>query len=196
MASPRSLHALGLLDDPISTPLSYPGAIPAESGLLDGDTFLPLQPAELHDLDRRHQVLAVGSNAAPAQMLRKFTGRRVSTVLPMVRVRVHGLASGVSAHISRAGYVPATPIAAPGELHTMSVLWLDDEQLAALDDSEPNYLRVRLGAQFPVALPSGVRLDGCDVYVSRWGCLRDAHRQPLRLGDQRELLAAAHDAGL
>lgn len=127
-------------------------------------------------------MLAVGSNAAPAQMLRKFTSRRVSTVLPMVRVTVHGLAAGVSAHISRAGYVPATPIVAPGESHRMSVLWLDDEQLAALDDSEPNYRRVRL--------------DGYDVYVSRWGCLRDDYGQPLRLGDQRQLLAAAHDAGL
>lgn len=144
--------------------------------------FWPLRPADLHAFAGRHRVLAVGSNAAPAQMLRKFASRRVWTVLPMVRVTVHGIAAGVSAHISRAGYVPATPIATPGETHRMSVLWLDDEQLAALDDSEPNYHRVRL--------------DGYNVYVSRWGCLRDAHGRPRRLGDQRELLAAAHDAGL
>ena len=38
----RTLEALGLADAPRDQPLLYPGAWPADSGLLDGDQLLPL----------------------------------------------------------------------------------------------------------------------------------------------------------
>ncbi|MGH3468968.1 MAG: hypothetical protein ACRDQF_14705 [Thermocrispum sp.] len=132
----------------------------------------------------RRPVLAVGSNAAPAQLLHKLGP---SAVLPMTLARVGGLAAGVSAHVSHGRYIPAAPIAAPGELHRLLVLWPDDQQLAALDRTEPNYRRTVLGPQFTVMLRSGGR---CEVYVSRWGCLLDGGGQPRRLGSQRDLLAA------
>lgn len=214
MADPRSLTALGLAHDPISDPLSYPGAVPDESGVLASGRYLRLHPVEGRELgqwrveapdgpsalddvlaasaaapvERRHPVLAVGSNAAPAQLTRKFGQRGLSTVVPMVLGRVHGISSGVSAHVNRHGYIPSAPIVTPGESHEMFLLWLDDEQLAVLDATEPNYRRARLGRAFPVELPTGQRVRACDLYVSRWGCLLDGDGRPRRLGDQRELI--------
>lgn len=132
----------------------------------------------------RRAVLAVGSNASPEQLLRKLGP---SAVVPMTLAVVDGLAAGVSAHVSHGRYVPAAPVAAPGEQHALSVLWLDDDQLAAVDRTEPNYRRTTLGARFAVALAGGP-VRPCDVYVSRWGCLLDGGR-PRRLIPQRQLLA-------
>lgn len=187
MASVRSLTALGLDGDPLSRPLSYPGPIPAESGLLFDGNYLPLPPMRglVHG---RSPVLAVGSNAAPAQLTRKFARHDVPSVVPMVRVRVTGMAAGVSAHVSHGRYIPSAPVASPGEVSEMFVLWLDDAQVRALDATEPNYRRTPLGEQFPVRLPSGQRVRDCAVYVSRWGCLADSRGEPRRAGDQRQLL--------
>lgn len=141
-------------------------------------------------------MLAVGSNAAPVQLTRKLGP---SGVLPMTLASVHGLAAGVSAHVSHGRYVPAAPIAAPGEHHMLFVIWPDEAQLAVLDRTEPNYRRTVIGPEVTVQLTdgpeAGVELaDGqvraCEVYVSRWGILLDAEGRPRRLGDQRELVAA------
>lgn len=215
MASARTLAALGLDGDPLSRPLSYPGPIPAESGLLVDGSYRELRPAPGRELGtwdvetpagavplddalraagvtptgRRLAVLAVGSNAAPAQLERKFSRRGVPAVLPMVRVRVTGIAAGVSAHVSHGRYVPSTPMVSPGEVSELFVLWLDDVQLAALDETEPNYRRTPLDERFPVRLPSGWRVPDCAAYVSRWGCLADQRGELRRAGDQRQLLA-------
>jgi hypothetical protein len=134
-------------------------------------------------------VLAVGSNAAPAHLLRKFEPRGVFCVVPMTKARVAGLRPGVSAHISVAGYVAATPVLARGEETALTVCWLDDAQLDALDDTERNYRRVLLpGDRFPVVLPSAEQLGACSAYVSRHGCLLNGgSARPL--GPQPELLA-------
>jgi hypothetical protein len=55
---PRSLAALGLTRDPIAHPLTYPGRLPTESGLLDGDRFLALR-------ERTGAPPAVGGWTAP-----------------------------------------------------------------------------------------------------------------------------------
>lgn len=213
MANPRSLEALGLDGDALTRPLGYPGAIPADSGLLVDGNYLAMHPAgrELgqwpvetpegaQPLDealaaagaaptaQRHPVLAVGSNAAPAQLKRKFGRRRVPAVLPLVRARAEGISAGVSAHVSPGRYVPAAPIVTPGEASELFVLWLDDRQLAALDKTEPNYRRAPLDKRFPVRLLSGPRVPDCAVYVGRWGCLLDRRGRPRRANGQRELL--------
>lgn len=223
----RSLAALRLDGDPISNPLTYPGAVPDKSGLLAQDRYLRLQPLKGRRLGQwrvaepggglpgeprtdgsrvplnyallrcnqagvgdRYPVLAVGSNASPAQMSRKFAQRGVPAVLPMTTATAHGLASGVSAHISRPGYVAATPIVTDGARSQMLICWLSESQLAALDATEPNYTRLFLpGDRFPVALPSEEHLGGCYAYVSRWGCLLSEDGSPLRLSGQGELLA-------
>jgi hypothetical protein len=192
---PRSLAALGLTRDPIAHPLAYPGRLPPESGLLDGDRFLAFSseggsPEELlrrrglHGLADRRPVLAVGSNGSPAQVRRKLVTAGAGVVVPMTYVTARGIVSGVSAHVSLYGYVPAAPVLAPGTEGRFVVLWLDPEQLTVVDATEPNYHRV--------PLPPEVGLDGprADVYAGRHGCLIDRHGTPYRLTGQIELIAA------
>src|ERR1035438_9340912 len=64
-------------------------------------------------LARRTPILSVGSNASPAQIRRKMANAGLRLVVPITRVQVHGLVAGVSAHVSKPGYVPATPVADP-----------------------------------------------------------------------------------
>ncbi|MEW9556356.1 hypothetical protein [Nonomuraea sp. NPDC050783] len=201
-------------DDPISRPLTYPGRIPATSGVLLDAAYLPLRPAAgrgpeewdagghvLADLlsrggfapmTERHPVAAVGSNAAPGQLLRKFRDHAVRPVVPMTLADVPGIAPGVSAHVSRWGYVPAAPIGTPGETSRLFVLWLDERQLAALDLTEPNYARRPLS--HPVTLESGLRRPPVSVYTGRHGCLAGPGGRPRRLAPQRALIQELLDA--
>ncbi|MFI6506010.1 hypothetical protein ACIBCT_00255 [Streptosporangium sp. NPDC050855] len=200
-------------DDPMSAPLTYPGRLAPAAGLLVDDRFLPMTepPGALADRrvrsgdrtarladhlaalgaappEARHPVIAVGSNAAPGQLRRKFTAAGIRPVVPLTPAAVHGVAPGVSAHISRYAYLPATPIGARGA-SLLFVVWVDDPQLAVLDATEPNYRRVPLPAgSFPVTLASGETLPPCHVYVSRHGCLVDEEGGPLPLAPQRELI--------
>ncbi|GAA3159833.1 hypothetical protein GCM10010486_27360 [Nonomuraea roseoviolacea subsp. carminata] len=208
-------------DDPMAMPLTYPGLLPPGPGVLSGRQFLPLTGrdggwhVEGSPLDAwlaargeapmraRHAVVAVGSNAAPAQLHRKFTRHRVPAVVPLTRVRVHGLAPGVSAHISRYGYIPAAPVAAPG-VSELFVSWVDDRQLAALDRTEPNYRRRVLdpgahpvsfdGPADPLEGPAGPLEEAgavpCHVYDGLHGCLADEAGRPVRLAPQRRLIGA------
>lgn len=202
-------------DDPISRPLTYPGRIPGESGVLIGGAFTPMRPVAgrpaaewivqgadvpvplagiLERLDcapmsARSPSVAVGSNASPSQLLRKFTMRSVRPVVPMTLTHVSGIAAGVSAHISKPGYIPAAPAEAPGEVARLFTLWLDSEQLRALDATEPNYRRRELpSGRFPVRLESGILLSRCSVYVGKHGCLTDAAGHVRRLISQESLI--------
>lgn len=140
---------------------------PGRPSLDDALAALGRDPA-----DRRHPVLAVGSNASPAQLAHKFATAGLSAAVPLVPVRAGGVAVGCSGHIGRHGYVAAAPYAAPGARTTLVAGWLDGEQLTAVDATEFNYRRILLpGDRFPVTLPSGERLRGAYLYVSKWGVL-------------------------
>ena len=113
-------------------------------------------------------------------------------VVPMTVADVPGIVPGVSAHVSRWGYVPAAPVRTPGESSRLFVLWLDDRQLAALDLTEPNYVRRPLTG--PVVLEDGTRLPPPFVYEGRHGCLADDGGRPRRLTAQRALIGSLLDA--
>ena len=138
----------------------------------------------------RTPVLAVGSNASPAQVRRKMANAGRPTQVPITAVTVGGLAVGVSAHVSRPGYLPATPVPDPAAESKLWVLWLDNVALAAVDATEPNYHRVRLSARYPVRLTSGQVVAEAWAYVSRHGHLLNAAGQPRRLTDQATLITA------
>jgi len=211
----RSLRSLGIDADPLSSPLTYPGLIPTESGLMIDDLYLKLTPERatpfqewpvgvdggprrldsvLGDLGvplvaERRPVVCIGSNAAPAQMYVKLTRRSIRPVIPMVRAEVHGIRPGVSAYVSRPGYIPATPVADPGVVSTLVVVWLDEAQLAAVDLTEPNYRRVILPSEdFPAILPSGLPLPDPSCYVSRHGCVTKRAGVPRALQHQETLI--------
>ena len=129
----RTLEALGLAEAPRDHPLLYPGGWPAGSGLLDGDRLLPLDRLVHED---RTPVLAVGSNACPGQLRHKMAESGITSPVPMVRTRVTGIRVGVSAHVSRLGYVSASPFEAPDAVRELFLTWLDAEQLAVIVASE------------------------------------------------------------
>ncbi|MGR3939096.1 hypothetical protein [Streptomyces sp. BRA346] len=189
-----SLAALGFGDVPAEAPLTYPGRPVTTPTLLTGGELHPLDLTLLERYRQRHPVIAVGSNASPAQLHHKLSGPGHPATVPMVPVLVHGIAVGCSAHIGRYGYVASAPYGHPAALTSLVVSWLDDAQLDAVDRTEvPNYQRVRLpGAEFPMVLPSGERLDAAYLYVSTHGVLTapgDGGRPLPGGGDQSALLA-------
>ncbi|MFI7400748.1 hypothetical protein ACIBW9_09690 [Streptomyces sp. NPDC049541] len=187
------LEVLGLAVAPRDQPLLYPGAWPTRSGLLDGDRFLPLDRLVHED---RVPVLAVGSNACPGQLRHKMDESGITSPVPMVRARVTGIDVGVSAHVSRLGYVSASPVDSPGTLRELFVTWLDAAQLAMIDASEGvplrygNFRRARLQEpRVRIELEDGTRLPGAYIYVNRRGVLRNGSGTPRRPVAQRALLS-------
>ncbi|MER6027227.1 hypothetical protein [Streptomyces sp. NPDC001851] len=189
----RTLEELGLADAPRDHPLSYPGAWPADSGVLHGDRMLPLEHLVYDD---RVPVLAVGSNACPGQLRHKMAEFGIGSPLPMVRTRVTGLDVGVSAHVSRLGYVSASPVRSPRCLRELFVIWPDLRQLEVIDASEGvplrdgNFRRAWLPApDVRIELPDGSVLPGAYAYVNRHGVLHNGSAAPRRHpGDQRVLI--------
>lgn len=188
----HTLEVLGLAEAPRDHPLLYPGAWPADSGLLDGGRLLPLDRLVYED---RVPVLAVGSNASPAQLRHKMAEYGITSPIPMVRTRVTGIDVGVSAHVSLLGYVSASPVEAPAAVRELFVTWLDAEQLAVVDASEGvplpngNYRRVWLPSpEVRTELADGTQLPGVYVYVNRHGVLHDGTGAPRTHPGQRALL--------
>ena len=173
-------------------PCSTRAAGRRDPGFSYGDHLLPLD-----DLvpDGRTPVLAVGSNASPAQLRHKMTEFGITSPIPMVHARVTGIGIGVSAHVSRLGYVSASPFEAPDSVRELFVIWLDDEQLAVIDASEGvplpngNYARVWLPApEVRVEPAPGVTLPGVYAYVNRHGVLHDGTGVPRTHPGQQTLL--------
>ncbi|MEV7323179.1 hypothetical protein [Streptomyces sp. NPDC093970] len=194
----RTLAELGLDRAPRDHPLTYPGSWPADSGLLDGDRLLPLERL-VHD-DGRVPVLAVGSNASPAQLQHKMAESGVSGPIPMVRTRVTGLDVGVSAHVSRLGYVSASPLRSPATVRELFVVWLNGRQLEVIDASEGaplpdgNFGRAWLPApHVRVSLADGTALTGVHAYVNRHGVLHDGTGTPRRHPGEHALLTQLLD---
>ncbi|MGW6025700.1 hypothetical protein [Streptomyces sp. NPDC055099] len=214
----RSLESLGLDGVPAREPLTYPGRPTPAPSLLNGGELLRLdvrtgrlgewyveEPVRRR-LDealldrgqavtgRRHPVIAVGSNASPGQVAYKLTRLGIPAAVPMVPVRVRGIAVGCSGHISPAGYVAGTPYVDREAETPLVVTWLDATQLKAVDDTEfPDYRRAILpGDDFEMTMPSGERLGGAYIYFSAHGVLADPATERPRPGggDQAELLAA------
>lgn len=195
-------------------PWEYPGPPVARAGVLLGARFLPmtiregwsladavvapsptsrstlrgaLRARHASPIAERSLVVAVGSNATLAVMLRKAVRGGVSPVVPVVPAVVRNLAVGHSAHISAAGYVAAAPFHARGRRSDLVGQWLDAQQLRALDATEPNYRRVHVRTRdYPLDLVGGLDVDGFWVYESRWGVLGVAGT-PVPLFPQRHI---------
>jgi hypothetical protein len=137
-------------------------------------------------MDQRHPVLAIGSNASPAQLHDKFGDDAKSAAVPLTTVTVHGIDIAHSAHVSKAGYIPYAPIARPNAALRLFVTWLDDDQLSVINASERNYALVELQRDAAAAtLTSGEAVQGLALYRSRWGVLRESVRaRPIRAASQ------------
>src|SRR5262249_33765263 len=114
------------------------------------------------------------------QLLYKYRADVHRTVIPITRAQVRGLSVAHSAHVSLPGYIPYVPaLARTAHPIKLDILWLDDEQLRRMDETEPNYLRVEIPATPATAnLESGTTLTTFQVYRGRWGSLRTAADAP------------------
>lgn len=128
----------------------------------------------------RHAIVAVGSNAAPGQLLHKYRADVHNTIIPITRAKVHGLAVAHSGHVSIPGYVPYVPtLTRAAHPIRLDILWLDDKQLRRMDETEPNYQRIHVPTTAATAeLESDTTLTSFQVYRGRWGLLRTAADAP------------------
>lgn len=158
-------------------------------------------------MSERVAVAAVGSNGCQDVLRRKLFGARpglsptdgpshdqVGHAVPMTPATVAGLGIAHAAFVSRPGFIPAAPAEMSGETASVVLTWLDRDQLARLDATEPNYHRVRL-VDGRSRTTCGRRVLGVDVYASRWHVLRDGPR-PMRLTTQSDLFVRLGRRGL
>lgn len=152
--------------------LGYPYPRPRGSYLVDArdGTSTPLDPAAL-DTAGRTAVLAIGSNAAPEQLQRKWAGHDVDAMVPVVAVDLVDHDVVYAAAIAHYGSVPATLAASAGTRAKIHVTLLGPEQVELMDETEGvhvgAYERIEVVTALvdaPIALPLPVM-----AYVSGAG---------------------------
>ena len=112
-----------------------------------------------------------------------------------------------SAHISSYGAIPATIVVSTGTVAEVSVAWLNDRQLARMDETEQigvNYLRPEL-TDIELTVPGRPVLRGAVAYVSKRGALKvngaavalaEIKAEGRRLVAWEQMAARRHVAGL
>jgi hypothetical protein len=182
---------------PLRHGADYPFGATAGPGLLRADgSWVDAVPGR--GWPGRTPLVAVGSNAVPEVLYAKLAAADCPPRdVPFDPTPVSGLDVAHSAHVSPGGYVPTTPLAGPATARRLVVSWFTAGQLAALDRTEPNYVRT--------ALEPSCGVPGAEVYVSRWGVLApggapvapttqaEIHRILARDAELRQLLPL-HDA--
>lgn len=115
---------------PLDDPTAYPGQWPAGPVVLEGDRVIPV-PATAATAGRA-PMLAIGSNACPAQLRRK--GLRGPILLLPTVLRNHLVV--YAGHVTTYGSVPATLVRWPDARAMVFSIWLNPRQRAQLDASE------------------------------------------------------------
>ncbi len=146
-------------------PLEYPFSVPTHSFLWSAGGVEPLSSSSpLGDLTAaRHAVLAIGSNASPAQLTRKFGDRRFTQpatpngCIPVLAASVDDVDVVYGAHVASYGALPATLLDTPGACAHVFVTWLTSVQLERMHVTEG------LGGSYQLRRVCGVRSDGEEV---------------------------------
>ena len=169
--------------DGLPRAVDYPYLAPLESYVFDAGEGAPA-----FSIEGRTPVLALGSNAAPMQLRRKFAG--LPGHIPVSRAVLFDHVAVYSAHFTRYGALPATLHRHPGAIAFTALTWLDDRQLARMHETESvgvNYDYVEVA---DIRLEHDARLGegaipaclGVGAYVSRHGPLTHEGR-PIRLAE-------------
>jgi hypothetical protein len=120
----------------------------------------------------RLPLLAIGSNAAPEVLARKFAHFETSaerTVLALTG-RLHEFDVGAAAQPTLYGSMPATLFPSPGTAVATTLLWVTPAQFTQLTWSELSYRLGRLRTRFTAA-EGGGEFEQVLVFVSRFGSL-------------------------
>ncbi len=143
--------------------LDYPYVSPHKSYLFADGEAEPLGDAPTAALARGTPVLAYGSSRAPEQLQRKFYGWR-NIQIPVLRGKLRDWDVVYSAHYAHYGSIPATLYPRAGAEIECAVMWLSQQQLQKMHDTEA------LGRNY-----SFVRLDELDLEVDYYGKLTRVH---------------------
>ncbi len=124
---------------PLDVPEVYPGLWPRGAVTVVGVEVTPVPLPT--DTTGRSPVIALGSNANPAQLHRK----RIGGVVLLTPTVLHNHLVVYAGHVTRYGAVPATVVRWPGARCEVFLSWLTPDQHRTMDDSEDgNYDRVML----------------------------------------------------
>ncbi|WP_402466338.1 hypothetical protein [Isoptericola aurantiacus] len=200
----RTLADLGIDVDLRTAPWHYPGPAAPTSGLLHDGTFRPLRhdgatwtdedavgldellhASRADGVAERQAVVAIGSNASPAVVHRKFARLGVSTTVPMVHGVLRGIDVAYIPRVNPAGYVAAVPRTRRDARSAVVVSLLTPQQAAALDETEQNYAR-RVGGD-DLDLPG--HAGTWTMYVSQLGAIADDAGTIVPHGTQESLWA-------
>jgi len=184
---------------------SYPFGHPKDSYLFCAGDVEPLVDPAV-EIRGRVPVLASGSNAAPAQLARKYAANGAGARIPVTRARLKDFDSVYNAHIAAYGSMPATLYPSSGTQLVTFITWLDDAQLSIMHATEQpgvNYHFAKL-SNITVTVDDLGPLDSAFAYISVVGCLifegtpvalaevsAEDRRFPARC--QEEMLAIARD---
>jgi hypothetical protein len=165
MTDARSRH------DAVHWAKSYPFGHHHESYLFRDGGPLPLADPR-RAIEGRSPVIASGSNAAPAQLARKYENFLPGAEIPVTRVELGEFDSVYNAHITAYGSVPATLFPSPGTVLETFITWLDDQELAVMHATEQpgiNYHFAELRA-LTLEVEGVGPLDAAFAYISVVGC--------------------------
>lgn len=130
----------------------------------------------------RVPLLAIGSNAAPQTLRRKFAhfADEADRTVLAVCGRLHEFDVGCAGFPALYGSMPATIFPSPGTAVATTLLWVTPAQFTQLTWSELSYRLGRLRTRFEVD-DADERFDEVLVFASRWGafCVDGA---PVALG--------------
>ncbi|MBS1881306.1 MAG: hypothetical protein JST31_17465 [Actinobacteria bacterium] len=162
--------------------IGYPWARPSGSyELRDGEVrpLATLAPAAREQLVARYRdpaagrvpLLAIGSNAAPEALERKFAHFEDAEDRALLALSgwLHGFDVGAAATVTFYGSLPATIFPSAGTEVAATVVWVTSPQFTQLTWSEVSYWLGRLRVPF-AGEDDGVCFDEVLVYVSRFGC--------------------------
>ena len=124
---------------------------------------------------RRTPILAIGSNRAPSQLIRKFAGFPTPCAVLVAKASLKGFDVVFGASISGYGAVGGATLApSPGTDVEVWATWLDDAQLAHMHETEGLsagvYALLEL-QQIDLTFAAGPVWTAAEAYVQRAGAL-------------------------
>jgi len=146
-------------------PLQYPFDVPSYSFRWSADRVTPVSSSQhVDELSAgRHPVLAIGSNASPDQLTRKFNDPRFTDPsspegsIPVLTAVVDDVDVVYGAHLAWYGSLPATLLETTGARAHVYLTWLTDRQMERMNETEG------LGHAYRLRPTVGVRCHGHEV---------------------------------
>ena len=156
----------------------------AQTGRSAASLSMHLEQTGAIEVDKRHPVVAVGSNAYARQITDKFAGTQCDDTIPLFPCVTRAISVCFCPFYASKGYVPATASKSKGHLAHVWLQLLTDEQFDIVTATEGNYSLVWIaGEEAGLTTNSGHAIGGCHTY---W------HREALMLFGDRVYCAWAH----